>query len=288
MRLLRIVEGVEPLSYEYGLGELPQIRDVLLESAAAVVEVKVLDVSSDRKDEGQVLEHQVTLSGTTGTATTFSLSLGGGTASFGLDYDTTPVLSHGVVYDAETGTITVPAGVSGFTVWVTSLDDGIDESEEYYDLSVGGVAAQGTITDNDEPTVRVGDPAGADGNTDDIVVPEGQLAVFAVQLKHVAEGGALTLGLDPSGAKPASEGGDYKAATFEYSLDDGATWTPASEGTAFGVSRGDSEVLVRTDTVNDRLDEADESFTLTATLGSLGVGYRDSGVATIVDDDVRW
>ncbi len=285
VRLLRIVEGVEPLSYEYGLGELPQIRDVLLEGAAAVVEVKVLDVSSDRKDEGQVLEHQVTLSGTTSVVTTYSLSLGGGTASFGLDYDGTPVFSHGVSHDAEAGTITVPAGVSGFTVWITSLDDGIDESEEHYDLSVGGVAAQGTIVDDDVPTVRVGDPGGAAGNTDDIVVPEGQLAVFAVQLTGVAEGGTLTLGLDPSGARPASEGGDYKAATFEYSLDDGATWTPAGEGTAFGVSRGDSQVLVRTDTVNDRLDEADESFTLTATLGSLGVEYRDSGVATIVDDD---
>ena len=152
--------------------------------------------------------------------------------------------------------------------------------------SDSGVA---TIVDNDTPTVKVGDPNGADGNTNDIVVPEGTAAVFAVKLTGVAEGGTLTLGLDPSGAHPASEGpaagSDYKQTTFEYSLDGGTSWHSATEGTAFAVNPGDSQVLVRTDTVNDSVDEYDETFTLSATLGSLGVNYSDSGVATIVDND---
>ncbi|MDC7709109.1 type I secretion C-terminal target domain-containing protein, partial [Vogesella indigofera] len=51
------------------------------------------------------------------------------------------------------------------------------------------------------------------------------------------------------------------------------------------VNAGDSTVLVKTDTFNDSVDEANESFTLNATLSSNGSDYSDSAVATIVDDD---
>ncbi|OMG51613.1 hypothetical protein BJN45_17465, partial [Azonexus hydrophilus] len=76
-----------------------------------------------------------------------------------------------------------------------------------------------TIIDNDVPTITVGDPA-ANG-VGDITVPEGTDAVFGVNLTGVAAGGTLTLTLNASGANPATEGVDYKAATFQYSLDNG-------------------------------------------------------------------
>ena len=135
--------------------------------------------------------------------------------------------------------------------------------------------------DDDAPTIRVGDLSG-----EDIWVPEGQDAVFTVQLTGAAAGSQLTLTLDPSGSHPATEGADYKAATFQYSLDGGASWHDATEGTPFGVNAGDSQVLVKTDTFNDSVDEFDETFTLTGQLSSLGASYSDSAVATIVDDDV--
>ena len=288
VRLLRIVEGVEPLSYSYSIGGLPQIEEVELGSVTTGAEVTVSSVTSDRQTEGVPLVHTVTLSGVVDHELSFAYSLKGSTATEGSDYKVPPTFSDGVTL--VNGQLVVPAGVSSFTITTATVNDTLDENDEYYSLSVGGVGATGTIVDNDTPTVKVGDPNGADGNTNDIVVPEGTAAVFAVKLTGVAEGGTLTLGLDPSGAHPASEGpaagSDYKQTTFEYSLDGGTSWHSATEGTAFAVNPGDSQVLVRTDTVNDSVDEYDETFTLSATLGSLGVNYSDSGVATIVDDDV--
>src|SRR2546428_2418 len=77
----------------------------------------------------------------------------------------------------------------------------------------------------------------------------------------------------------ALTGADYDGAKFEYSTDGGATWTAVTG--AISVATGDSSLLVRTDTVNDTVDEADETFTLHATLNSLGTDYNASAQATI-------
>ncbi|MEN9316884.1 MAG: hypothetical protein RIS35_3277, partial [Pseudomonadota bacterium] len=200
-------------------------------------------------------------------ATDFALDLTGGTATLGADFTSALVFSNGVTYDSGTGKITVPAGVGSFTVSVPTIDDSVDEvSPEDFTLTVGGVSGTGFITDNDVPTIQVGDPTGADGNTNDITVPEGTDAVFAVKLTGVAAGGTLTLGLAPSGTVAATEGTDYKVATFQYSLDGGTTWQNATEGAPFAVNTGDGTVLVKTDTFNDTVDEPNETFTLTATL----------------------
>ncbi|NLX19599.1 MAG: cadherin-like domain-containing protein, partial [Desulfobulbus sp.] len=68
------------------------------------------------------------------------------------------------------------------------------------------------------------------------------------------------------------------------SLDGGTTW---SEYTGpVSVPAGESVVLVRTDTVNDTIDEPDETFTLNAVVTSNGTPYSDSATATIIDDDI--
>ncbi|MFA7027925.1 MAG: hypothetical protein WC163_08100, partial [Sulfurovum sp.] len=96
----------------------------------------------DAVEEGENLVYTVTLSESTTTDTTFSFSLGGGSASPGDDYNTTPVFSDGVVDNGD-GTITVPAGVTSFTVTVPTVDDNIDEPDETVPLAVGGVSATG-------------------------------------------------------------------------------------------------------------------------------------------------
>ncbi|WP_336915720.1 hypothetical protein, partial [Vibrio cholerae] len=61
----------------------------------------------------------------------------------------------GVSYDSATGKITVPAGVTEFTVTVPTVDDTVDELDETLKLTVGGKEAIGTIVDNDEaPTIK--------------------------------------------------------------------------------------------------------------------------------------
>ena len=89
--------------------------------------------------------------------TTYSLSLVDGTATGGgTDYTSTLVnanFSNGVTISG--GTITVPAGVTSFTVTVPTTNDTIDEANETYTLNVGAASGTGTITDDDNaaPTI---------------------------------------------------------------------------------------------------------------------------------------
>jgi VCBS repeat-containing protein len=52
------------------------------------------------------------------------------------------------------------------------------------------------------------------------------------------------------------------------------------------VAAGNSTMLVRTDTFQDLIDEADETFTLTGVLNSGGTDYSDTATATILDNDL--
>lgn len=125
---------------------------------------QVTQVSPDTVVEGTALVYNVTLSGPSPTATTHSFSLGGGSAS-AADYGT-PSFSNGVTYDAGSGTISIPAGVTSFEITLPTVDDATIELSETVPLNVGGVAATGTILDNDfpPPTVDVPDlNAGAAG-----------------------------------------------------------------------------------------------------------------------------
>ena len=52
------------------------------------------------------------------------------------------------------GTITVPAGVTSFTVTVPTTQDTADEPNETVPLTIGGVTGTGTINDDDGvPTI---------------------------------------------------------------------------------------------------------------------------------------
>ncbi|MGE3295916.1 MAG: type I secretion C-terminal target domain-containing protein [Porticoccaceae bacterium] len=208
-------------------------------------------------------------------AGTFQYSLDGGT--------TWTTITEGTAFGIDSGDSLV-------LVKTDTVADGIDEADETFTLT-GTLNSGGdtvfdtgtaTIVDGDVPTIAVGGP---DTGLGDITVPEGTDAIFGVKVTGAAAGSTLSLTLAPSGANPATEGSDYKAGTFQYSLDGGTTWTTITEGTAFGIDSGDSLVLVKTDTVADGIDEADETFTLTGTLNSGGDTVFDTGTATIVDGD---
>ncbi len=127
----------------------------------------------------------------------------------------------------------------------------------------------------------VGQPGIATG---DISVPEGELAVFGVRVNNAAAGSTLVLTLaDGTAVNPAVSPDDYSRQVFEFSLDNGTTWTNYTG--AIAVAAGNSVLQVRTSTVNDLLDEANETFTLGAALTSLGTTVSDSATATIVDND---
>ncbi len=99
--------------------------------------------------EGQNLVYTVTLTRATAANNpqvyTFSSS---GTATGSSDYNATYTFSNGVVNNGD-GTITVPGGVSSFTITAATIDDATIESTETLILNIGSKSATGNILDND-------------------------------------------------------------------------------------------------------------------------------------------
>ena len=112
-----------------------------------------ITLTNNNVTEGQNLVYNVTLSSAT-TANnpqvyTFSAA---GTSSSTIDYNTTYTFSNGVINNGD-GTITVPGGVSSFTITVNTIDDASIESTETLILNIGSKTATGNILDNDNTPI---------------------------------------------------------------------------------------------------------------------------------------
>ncbi|MLS00635.1 hypothetical protein DQI88_23365, partial [Salmonella enterica subsp. enterica] len=132
----------------------------------------VVTVSAATADEGSNLVHTVTLSNPTEVAVSYPFAITDGSATVGSDYDNAPVFSAGVVLNAD-GTITIPAGVTSFTVSYPTTDDATDELNETTTLTIGTGSGTGTISDTDlPPVISIGaaDAAGIEGAAGDTIV----------------------------------------------------------------------------------------------------------------------
>lgn len=106
----------------------------------------VLSVSSASGYEGYSVLHTVAITGTAQEATSFALSLSGGTATAGVDYTSTLTNSHfSASVTISGGNISVPSGVTSFQVFVPALTDALTEGNETYTLTIGGASGTGTI-----------------------------------------------------------------------------------------------------------------------------------------------
>jgi hypothetical protein len=232
------------------------------------VEVGNPGVADDNVVEGNNLVFNVTLSTATTKVESYAFSLGGGSASTA-DYGTA-TFSNGVTYNATTGLITVPAGVTGFAVTLPTVDDALVEiTPETVPLTIGGVSATGGILDNDSPTitkVEVGNPGVADDN-----VVEGNNLVFNVTLSTATtkiESYAFSLG---GGSASLA---DYGTATFS----NGVTYN-ATTG-LITVPAGVTNFAVTLPTVDDALVEITPE-TVPLTIGGV------SATGGILDNDVN-
>jgi len=119
------------------------------------------------------------------------------------------------------GIVTVPAGVTSFTVTVPTTADLLDETNETYNLTVGGISGIGTIVDDDNPPVIDLDADNSSGATganyltsytengagvsiadSDVSVndPDGpNIAGATVRLTNAQAGDALAVGALPGG-----------------------------------------------------------------------------------------
>ena len=107
--------------------------------------------TDDNVNEGTNLVFNVAINGTSTAAVQYDLALAGVTATAGTDFNAVLAnasFSNLVTYDAGTGKITVPAGVTGFTVTVPTLTDTINaEPIETLTLTIGGQVGNGGIID---------------------------------------------------------------------------------------------------------------------------------------------
>lgn len=120
--------------------------------------------------EGSPATHTVTLSATTTAVESYPVTLapsgtypatGGGT-DFTDTLASATFESSGVMYSA--GNLLVPIGVLSFPVVISTASDLLDENNETYTLTVGGVASVCTIVDDDAtPVVIIPGPATVDG-----------------------------------------------------------------------------------------------------------------------------
>ena len=227
------------------------------------VEPGQLGVADDTVPEGTDLVFNVKLSGATTAPTTYAFSIGGGTADAA---DGGPMsFSDGVVLNAD-GTITVPAGVSAFSLTIPTIIDGIDEGDETVPISIGGVSALGIITDGAQPPVISVEP-GKPGVGDD-AVPEGTALVYTVTLGAATTATAryaFTLGGGTASAD------DFGAPVFSNGV------TLNADGT-ISVPAGVSSFTVTVPTTQDAVYEPDETVPLR--IGGV------TGIGTILDDDL--
>ncbi|MBU0720133.1 hypothetical protein KJ877_02190 [bacterium] len=228
---------------------------------ATTASVSVSTVSSDSKTEGSALVHTVVMSGASASDETYALSLGGGSATFGDDYSAATFSDN--VSNNNNGTLTVPAGITTFTITTPTIDDTIDEDTESYNLAVGGVSAVGTILDNDTAPVVVSvSTVSSDTKT------EGISLVHTVTMSGAADSNATypyTLGGGTADAQ------DYNASAL-FSND----VTDNGDGN-LSVPKGVTTFTITIQTMDDSVDEDTESYNIS--VGGI------SAVGTILDDD---
>ncbi len=105
----------------------------------------VSGITSATEVEGTDLQHVVTLSSVAGNGLTFPFDLSDVTTT-DTDYGAVS-FSDGVTL--SDGVLSIPDGLTAFSVTVAGAHDLFDEADETYTLTIGGASATGTITDDD-------------------------------------------------------------------------------------------------------------------------------------------
>ena len=253
-----IVEGREDVALTLLRAEDATLDPSSREAVGTIIDddtVSLTVADAAAVEDGAALAFRVTLSPSSPLAVTADFATSDTTAIAGEDYE------------AASGTLTFPAGTTSATVLVEVLDDSIYEEEETLTLAFSNAAnadapdkpATGTIRDDDDPPDIVVDPASA-------LEGEGPLA-FTVRLTETS-GAQATVSYRTSPGS-ASAGSDY---------------TPVSGNLTF--EPGDTRRTIEVALLDDDVDEADETFSVTLTAANGATLGRSTAQGTIRDDDL--
>ena len=192
--------------------------------------------------------------------------------------DDSYTMAHaGMDYTAESGTLEFEPGTTKMTVEVPLLDDGLDEMDEHFAITLHSamyamfvdeaeaITAIGTITDNDDsPYVSIADARDDEG---------AHSLSFAVTLSAPS---ALPVSVDwATGDAETDDMYGMATADMDYAM---------SSGT-LSFAAGQTELMVTVDLMHDDLDEHDEMFAVTLSNVMHAMLGDAAAVGTIVDDD---
>ena len=227
--------------------------------------IQVSTISSSDITEGENLVFSITLEGAVPAGTTYVYDI---TATETLRGAT---FSNGVSYNSADSTVSVPAGVSSFTVTFSTTDDSTPEATQSATLSVGNIKDTASIFDNDSPGVTIAQ-TGSTSGADLLTTEAGSSSTFTVVLdaQPNADVTVSITGLD----------------TSENSLS-GSTLS-SSNTLTFTAANWNTPQSITITGVDDTLVDGDITTTLTATASNTG-GYAGTETATTTvkntDDD---
>jgi|GEM_PF-2226484 len=190
-----------------------------------------------------------------------------------IDYSTADgTAREGVDYEAVNGTISFSPGETKVTISVPTLEDQIDEPDEtfFLDLSdpegpavIGDGRGVGTIVDDDGQvaSIVIGDDSQYEGNPEQFSVSLSNPVPETITLSYYTMDGSAIAGEDYEGVP--------KRSPLEI------TFRP-----------GETEKVIVVETIEDVIEEPDETFTvILADVSGPGVIVDGEGVGTILDDD---
>ena len=217
-------------------------------------ELSIEDASAG--EEAGSMDFTVSLSPKSTQTVTVRYAITNDTARQGSDYTASPA----------TATLTFAPGEDQKTISASLIDDNIDEDDETFTVTLSNPqnavlaqnrgAATATIRDNDEASLSI----------DDTDALEGSSVNFTVSLS-LESARTVTVGYAITDAT-AEEGSDYTASPATATL----TFAP-----------GQTRKTISVPTINDNLDEADETFTVTLSNPQNAALDRNFAVGTIIN-----
>src|SRR5262245_30335304 len=231
--LSRPTRSVATLAVVGILTTLAPLIHALPAQAAKVKVIKIADASIVEGDAGtKSLDFRVTWTGPKGGAVSVSYATADGSATAGNDYT------------AKSGSVSLPSGCKCGTISIPIKGDLVTEGTETFvvnlsapvNATIGDAQATGTIFDNEGPTSFVIVDAGGDESTSP--------AAFSVVMTN-ASGTTQTV--------------DY--ATSDDTATAPADYTATSGTLTF--TSGQTSKTINVPIIDDALNEADETFTVT-------------------------
>ncbi|WP_418642683.1 Ig-like domain-containing protein [Vibrio chaetopteri] len=250
---------------------------VLINPAPVAVDTIAFEAENNDVTEGDSFIYNVTLDGTTSVKTFFDIAFGAGSDSASAnDIDLSSLdFSDEVTYNAVTGELEIPAGVSSFSIELPTVDDNRFENTEDFTLTIGGQSLAGNILDNDDVTLTLtggGEVSEDAGSVEYVLGLSNPSDVpFTVTLERIDD---------------TTDSGDFTTTTASYN-NGSEDVTLDIINNQIVIPAGVTAVDINVGIVDDDVYEQDEDFSLKVTepAGLTTNGETGITVGAIISDD---